>query len=263
MRMARGLALPLALACAILALCVLQGCSDKHEGTSQTGDTSTASAETSSDTSVVGADPSNTGMPDAGADPLASAAAPTATSATPGADLAPTDPFGKGISDPAEGKDGLTGNYDPVSQDHTMTPQSNPLLGGRQVKNWYWMRGTIFGGRINITINHISIGSYTARIDMEITDRLREGINDVQFEQIPSTPHTPVRAHLDVVYSQQASGALPVLTYDTQQMAKLMQSATTQSDADTLPDPNAWKHPVNSYDKTYTRQTDILTFDAF
>jgi hypothetical protein len=92
---------------------------------------------------------------------------------------------------------------------------SDPLSTRSGPKNWYWLKGSISGGQVEIKVNGRSIGAYSVHMDREITDRLRPGYNTVEFSPRPDVSQQPVKAHLNIVYSQQEAGALPVLVYDT------------------------------------------------
>jgi hypothetical protein len=248
-----------AICCLALILGAICGCGNRpvRQGSGATTDASNAapdSGESSSfETPAVSDDQSQSGAESAST--LAGGeASPT--------DLAGSDPLSKELPDQSQGHDGLAGNYEPDSRQQALAPNSNPLLGVRQVKNWYWIRGSVFGGRVVVSINHLPIGSFTTHVDTEITDNLREGYNDVTFERIPSTTRTPIRAHLEIVYSQQPSGAPPVLVFDTEQMARTAAVTGGQGSQESMAGVDSWQHRDQSKQPTYSRQTDSLSFDA-
>ena len=135
----------------------------------------------------------------------------------------------KHSNDPIVSGGGLTSNSDPMlsgskaysgdalTRTDPLTGQTNASPGNtqRSIKNWYWLRGTISGGAMSVKVNGVFVGQFSVKVDTEISDYLNQGGNTVVLVPLPNSTDQPVGCHLDVVYSQQAPGSLPVLTYDT------------------------------------------------
>lgn len=122
------------------------------------------------------------------------------------------DPY----SDPYLGP--VTEKQQELQKDPIQT-MNDPLVNPNRPKNWYWIRGRISDGEVEITVDDRSIGRYSIHIDHEITDNLHPGYNTIRFTPIQDAKSVPVRARLEVVYSQQLPGEPPVLIYDTERLA--------------------------------------------
>lgn len=124
-------------------------------------------------------------------------------------------------SDPLDsGGDQFTQNSDPLDSGGDALAGGNPLAGqdplsAHGTSNWYWLRGDITGGAIAITVDGISLGTYTVHMDKEITQMLHPGMNAITFAPERDNPMAPVQAHLEVVYSQMEPGEQPPLVFDT------------------------------------------------
>jgi hypothetical protein len=93
-------------------------------------------------------------------------------------------------------------------------------LSAHGTSNWYWLRGNITGGSMAITVDGVSLGTYTVHMDKEITQMLHPGMNSITFAPERDNPAAPVQAHLEVIYSQMEPGQLPPLVFDTSSMLK-------------------------------------------
>jgi hypothetical protein len=154
---------------------------------------------------------------------------------------APTD---DPISSDLPGKDSdplLTGGglaSDQMSSGDPLTDSGGQSAADRQrpIQNWYWLRGSISGGSMGIKVNGIFVGQYSVHVDTEISNYLNNGGNEVTFVPEQTAPDQPVSCHLDVVYSQQSPGSLPVLTYDTSDPSlPISQQSSQQTDSSTDP----------------------------
>jgi hypothetical protein len=143
--------------------------------------------------------------------------------------------------------DPLTQGADPMTGGATISggaPASgDPLIDGastggasthRPIQNWYWLRGNVANGSVEVKVNGIPIGRFSVQVDTEISNYLDYGTNSITFTTRPSTNSVPVAADLIVVYSQQPDGALPILTYDTTQESSSSLTKPTPSGADSI-----------------------------
>jgi hypothetical protein len=103
-------------------------------------------------------------------------------------------------------------NADPV------VDLADPLVNTARPKNWYWIRGRIRSGLVEVKVNSHFIGRFSVHVDREITDNLRRGYNTIEFTPVPNIRGAEVGARLEVVYSQQDPGAAPVLIYDSSRL---------------------------------------------
>lgn len=92
---------------------------------------------------------------------------------------------------------------------------ADPLTSSNRPNNWYWLKGTIRKGQVEVMVNGRDLGRFSVRMDREITDNLHKGYNTIEFTPLPDLSSEPVDAKLKIVFSQQEPGAAPVLTYDT------------------------------------------------
>jgi hypothetical protein len=136
-----------------------------------------------------------------------------------GPEIVKHDPLLKGLPDPYQDPylGPSTDKPDELAKDPVLD-MNDPLVNHERPKNWYWVRGRISGGEVAITVNDRSIGRYSVHVDHEITDNLRPGYNTISFTPMPDSKTVPVRARIEIVYSQQSPGEAPVLIYDTERL---------------------------------------------
>jgi hypothetical protein len=139
-------------------------------------------------------------------------------------------PSAKLTPDPASdvGPDPLTSGGDPVAAPSSIggdpLADNDPILRDsgaaattekpRLIKNWYWLKGSIANGTVDVKVNSVDIGRFAVHVDKEISDFVNPGSNQVQFTTTPTSLDEPVTCDLNVTYSQEAVGALPVLTFN-------------------------------------------------
>src|SRR5579883_38301 len=129
-----------------------------------------------------------------------------------------SDPLDAGSSS-LGGSDPLDSGKDAVTRGNAAGGASDPLS-GVGTSNWYWLRGSISGGTINVAVNGVTLGQYSVHMDKEITRMLHPGSNSITFTSQRDIAMEPVQAHLEVVYSQMSPDQPPPLIYDTRQMTK-------------------------------------------
>ena len=95
---------------------------------------------------------------------------------------------------------------------------SDPLLGydplqGRAMPtaHSHWLRGRLRDARVTVLLNGIQHGSYSGRIDQDITMKLRRGANTVTFVYQPTTPSAG--ADLELVESEHHPDIAPLVTF--------------------------------------------------
>lgn len=134
----------------------------------------------------------------------------------------------------------------------------------RPIKYWYWLKGSIAHGTVDVKVNGTDIGRYSVHIDTEISNYLRLGSNQIMFTTQATVPDQPVTCDLTIVYSQQTEGALPVLEYNTtteapDQTFKLPQFTTRKSRHNKIGQPLA---PIPTFDEASSSTTKTMTFVA-
>ncbi len=144
---------------------------------------------------------------------------------------APTTPLVKQASNPDpdpllsdEKEDPLTASGskgdDPLSANDPLTRaaggSSTSDVNTRPINNWYWLRGSISHGSVDVKVNGREVGRYSVRVDTEISDYLNAGPNEIDFTTDPSETSDPVTCDLTVVYSQQLDGAPPVAEFNSE-----------------------------------------------
>ena len=152
------------------------------------------------------------------------------------------DPLLRNVKDPYQDPYLRTKEGEAELEEDSELEKTDPLANPNRPSNWYWVRGNIMGGEVEIIVNNRSIGRFAVHIDREITDNLHRGYNTVTFKPYPDIKSQPVGARLEIVYSQQTEGEPPVIVYDTEQIAERealsMPTRTVYSDYSTsAPDP--------------------------
>jgi len=111
---------------------------------------------------------------------------------------------------PDRERDPLMGGMKPDTPD--------PLLGydplqGRAMPtaHSHWLRGRLRDARVTVLLNGIQHGSYSGRIDQDITMKLRRGANTVTFVYQPTAPGAG--ADLELVESEHHPDIAPLVTF--------------------------------------------------
>jgi hypothetical protein len=131
---------------------------------------------------------------------------------------------------------------DPLTDDSPATPpdplagNGDPVAGGSPTHGWYWIDGSIEGGRIGIFVNGKSIGQFTVRVDKEITWFCHPGENTLTFVHFPAHGQGVCNVFLSVV-NKRPPAHNTILTYDTSQADYPVDQTNidTQPNADMTP----------------------------
>jgi hypothetical protein len=146
-----------------------------------------------------------------GSSPSVPAASPTAQEDPL---LAGTTGLDHGSGGLAAGGESLDTGKSSLIRGHSEDQGKGQLASVGRTKDWYWIRGSIDNGEIDIAVNGVPIGRWSVHVDKEITPFCHPGENQISFTQHPYQSDQPVAAHLHVVASQQDPGAPPLATYD-------------------------------------------------
>ena len=137
-----------------------------------------------------------------------------------GIEIAKHDPLLANVPEPYEDPFLRSPSGQAQADEASLLEMNDPLVSPNRPKNWYWLRGRIANGEVEIFVNGRSLGEYSVHVDNEITDSLHPGYNTIKFKPLPDIKSIPVRAHIAVVYSQQETGDAPVLIYDTERVVE-------------------------------------------
>jgi hypothetical protein len=77
----------------------------------------------------------------------------------------------------------------------------------------HWLRGAIAGATVDVSVNHVKVGDFSATIDKDITMRCRKGYNTVTFTYTPFD--RSAFADIDVLESEHNPPIAPLATFDS------------------------------------------------
>jgi hypothetical protein len=135
---------------------------------------------------------------------------------------APADPTLAGPDPLAAGGDPLASG-DPLSHSN-YDGKGDALSGAKNDYLLYWVVGSVQQGSVSISVNGVSIGTFTGNVDKEISMYCHDGANTVTITH-HGAGGSLAAAHFDVLDGNSPKGSPPVLTYDSTQQAMTQASA--------------------------------------
>lgn len=96
----------------------------------------------------------------------------------------------------------------------------------------HWLKGSIFNARVQVRLNGLYLGSYSAPQDRDITMKLRAGMNTITLTYQPLT--STASAHLDVLESEHDPPIPPIATFRSPRMDDTSHATATSSTTQTL-----------------------------